>query len=290
MLTLKADSLLPPCRFEHRRRDRVSTDPTPATPQNSTRGRIWTVNGSCADSIAPERTPTTRKALDRMEAHRKFHAAESGQLQPRPRTTEKQHSVHKHSASDSVVSEPDGPRAVSWPITNGEVLVDFNATQKVQTKTSPHVVPFTAFVETHPPPGNVTVKAPPSAWTPKTQGLLEEKLEMQTPKKRITIKNANVDNNSQRYVISSSRSSRDAAEGVSLLGTQSRTVNNGFEILPAGKLKEAVQVKDFGYTPGPLRKASNDISKSRKLQKRSRSSSIENRTSVDTIRWIQPLK
>lgn len=279
--------MLAPYRYDYRRRDRVSTDPTPATPQNSTRGRTLTINGSCSDSSALERTPTTRKALDRMEAHRKFHAAESGQLQPRPRTNDKQRSAHKHSASDSIVSEQESARAVSWPITNGEVLVEFNATQKVQTKTSPHVVPFKAFVETHPPPISKTVRAPPSAWTAKTQGLLEEKVEMQAPKKRITIKNQDPNKTSQRYVISSSRSPKKVPDGTSVLGTQSCGTNSGSEVLPTGKFNEPIEVKDFGCTSGPLREASNEIGRSRNVQKGSRSSSRGNRNSFETSRQIR---
>lgn len=218
-----------------------------------------------------------------MEAHRKFHAAESGQLQPRPRAVvEEKASRHKHSSSDSWVVEPEPNRAVSWPITPGEVLVDFNAPQKVQTMTSPHVVPFRAFVEMHPPP-KAPPKAPPSAWTDRTQGMLDEKLEAQIPKKRITIKNNYAGRNAGNlYTVVNEGEDKDEDENFTLLGTQLRRVNKGFEILPAGSLREASSIKDFGYAAEPLRETSN-ASKPRKLQKRSRSKSTEGRTSLDTV-------
>jgi len=230
-----------------------------------------------------ERTPTTREALDRMEAHRKFHAAESGQLQPRPRAVvEDKASRHKHSSSDSWVVEPEPTRAVSWPITPGEVLVDFNAPQKVQTMTSPHVVPFRAFVEMHPPP-KAPPKAPPSAWADRMQGMLDEKLEAQIPKKRITIKNNHAGRNAGNlYTVVNQEEDKDEDENFTLFGTQLRRVNKGFEVLPAGSLRDASSIKDFGRAAEPLRETSN-ASKPRKLRKRSRSKSTEGRTSLDTV-------
>lgn len=216
-----------------------------------------------------------------MEAHRKFHAAESGQLQPRPRmVAEEKVSRHKHSSSDSWVVEPEPTRAVSWPITPGEVLVDFNAPQKIQTMTSPHVVPFRAFVEMHPPP-KAPPKAPPSAWTDRTQGMLDEKLEAQVPKNRIIIKNNYAGMTAgNSYSVMNDRKAKDEDENLTLFGTQLRRVNKGFEILPAGSLKDAKAVKDFGYATEPLRESSN-AHQPRKLQKRSRSRSTEGRTSLD---------
>jgi len=187
---------------------------------------------------------------------------------------------HKHSSSDSWVVEPEPTRAVSWPITPGELLVDFNAPQKIQTMTSPHVVPFRAFVEMHPPP-KAPPKAPPSAWTDRTQGMLDEKLEAQVPKNRIIIKNNHAGMTAgNSYSAMNDREGKDEDENLTLLGTQLRRVNKGFEILPAGSLKEAKAVKDFGYATEPLRESSN-AHKPRKLQKRSRSRSMEGRTSLD---------
>lgn len=252
------------------------------------RSRVLVVAGPGPDPTIVERTPTT-KALARMEAHRNFHAAESGQLQPRPRTTEtktSKTSAHKHSASDNITLEPESTRAVSWPITSGEVLVNFKATQKIETQTSPHIVPFRAFIERHPPPKQIS-KAPPSAWTERTQGLLNEKLDAREPKKRITIKNDDVKRATKElYVVSNSHEPPHNKQDVSLFGTQLRCVNDGFQVLPAGSLTEQSMVKDFGYSKEPLRETSNDVGKPRKLQKRNRSSSRESRSSTDTARHI----
>ena len=267
-------------------RSRVSTDPTPATPTHERRGRTLVLAGPAVDTMTLERTPTTKKALDRMEAHRKFHAAESGQLQPRLRALEEKMLGHKPSASDSFFVESENTRAVSWPITPGEVLVDFNAPRKVQTMTSPHVVPFKAFVEMHPPP-KASMQAPPSAWTDRTQGMLEDKLEAQAPKKRITIQNNHTNRSAGKpYTVTTAEDNKDEDENFALLGTQLRQINKGFEILPAGSLNEPAPVKDFGHSKEPLRESSND-SKPRKLQKRTRSRSTEARTSLDTVRHIR---
>jgi len=274
--------------LQQTRRSRVSTDPLPTTPTHERRGRVLVLGAPAIDSTTLERTPTTRKALDRMEAHRKFHAAESGQLQPRPRTTpEQKQSRHKNSVSDSLVVEPETTRAVSWPITAGEVLVDFDAPRKVQTMTSPHVVPFRAFVDMHPPP-NTPPKAPPSAWTDKTQGMLDEKLDAQVPKKRITIENNSAVRNTILPVTNNGDDEeKDEDENFSLLGTQLRQINKGFETLPAGSLQEPSSMKDFdfGFAREPLRTILID-SKPRKLQKRSRSKSTGSRTSSEPVRHV----
>lgn len=265
---------------------------TPTYLRHLQSGQVKTTPDKSIDAL--ERTPTTKKALARMEAHRKFHAAESGQLQPRSRQSDERSksSSHKRSISDSnSTGEQENSRAVSWPITAGEVLIDVQAPQKVQTKTSPPVVPFRAFVEMHPPPKTLPT-TPPSAWTDKTQGLLDEKLEaVQIPKKKIVIKN---DGNNggetpkkQLYVVTNRTSPKQQPDRTSQLSTQSRKVNSGFEVLPAGSLEkeEGTLTKEFGYLTQALREASND-SKPRKLQKRDRSKSRDSRPSVDTVRHI----
>lgn len=223
-----------------------------------------------------------------MEAHRKFHAAESGQLQPRLRSLDERSLGHKHSASDYTVLDHESTRAVSWPITSGEVLVDFTAPQKTKIKTSPLVVPFRAIVETH-QPSKIPVKAPPSAWTDRTQGMLEEKLESQGSKKRITIKNDHVDKDAKElFTITNRNNARDGQEAASLLGTQVRRNNKGFEVLPAGSLGRPEPTKDFGYEKESVQGISHDTSRPRKLQKKSRSRSRESqRSSIETARYVE---
>ncbi|KAK5104065.1 hypothetical protein LTS08_001949 [Lithohypha guttulata] len=275
---------------DERRRTRVSTDPMPETPTHARHEQSQRASGPVHPGTqSMERTPTTKKALDRMEAHRKFHAAESGQLRPRTRSSEHRSLGHKHSTSENgIITEQENTRAVSWPITSGEVLVNFNATQKVQTQTSPHVVPFRAFVEMHPPPKS-PLRSPPSAWTEKTQGLLEEKLEAaQAPRKRVVIRNSNTTDEipkKQLYVVSNREPYKSEQESASWLGDQSHRVSHGFEVLPVGKLEEPSLVKEFGYLKEALQETSND-SKPRKLQRRNRSSSRERPGLVDGTRQI----
>jgi len=215
-----------------------------------------------------------------MEAHRKFHAAESGQLQPRQRVVTEKTSRHKHSGSDNISLGHDVPRAVSWPITPGEAfIVDFNGLQKVQTMKTPDIVPLRAFIEMHP-----SSKAPPSAWTDKTQGMLDEKLEAQQgSKRRITIKNDNSSIPTQQlHGITNSEDIKNA-EAVSLLGTQQRKINKGFEILPAGTFQDQSFAKRSENSKISLEEASNGMVRSKKLQKRNRSSSGSRHNAVETI-------
>lgn len=270
--------------IDSRCRGRVSTDPMPVTPTHERRGRTFILSGPPPDPVILERTPTTRKALDRMEAHRRFHAAESGQLQPRLRSLDEKTSSHKHSVSDHTVSEPEITRAVSWPITPGEVLVDFNAPQKVETKSSPDFVPYRAIVEVH-KPSKHTSKLPPSAWTQRTQGLLEDKLESEGPKRTIIIKNDTGNRSAKEYIITSNKDVKNKTEVASLLGTQARQINKGFEVLPAGSLTKGEPFKDFGYEPGAGRVYSSETSRPKRLQKRnrSRSRSKESRKSSTSV-------
>lgn len=207
-----------------------------------------------------------------MEAHRRFHAAESGQLHPRLRGLGGKTPSHKHSVSDHTVSEPEVMRAVSWPTSPGEVLVDFNAPQRIQTKTSPHVVPFRAIVETH-QPSKQPSKLPPSAWTERTQELMDDKLESMTPRRSITITNDHNLKSMKGYTIANAADIKDEAEIASVLGAQARKVNKGFEVLPAGFFTKSEPVKDFGYEAGLAPVNSQEISRPKKLQKRNRSRS-----------------
>lgn len=204
------------------RQSRVATDPVPSIPTNGRRGRTLVVISSATDPAASEKTPATKTALDRMEAHRRFHAAESGQLQPRICNVEEKIPKHRHSTSDNKLLEQGNTRAASWPIAPGEVLVDFNAPKKVQTKTSPHAVPFRTFVEMHPPP-KASPKAPPSAWTDRTQGLVEEQLETQTSKKGVTIKNNHAWKTARElYTVTGVGDTNDASENAVLHGSKTK--------------------------------------------------------------------
>lgn len=191
-------------------------------------------------------------------------------------------SRHKHSASDNFFVEHDVPRAVSWPITPGEAFViDFNAPQKVQTVVSPRVVPFRAFVEMHPPP-----VAPPSAWTEKTQGMLEEKLEAQASKRRVTIRNDNAGKHIKELYTVKNKEDIKHEETVSLLGTQLKRLNKGFEILPAGTLHDQSFARDFGYVKTPLRETSNEAMKPQKDQKGNRLNSGVHWSSIEATRRL----
>lgn len=235
-----------------------------------------------------EGTPKTRKALDRMEAHRKFHAAESGQLQPRFRNLDKISNGHKHSVSESTTTEHEPTRAVSWPITSGEVLVDFSAHQQIQTKTSPHVVPFRACIEMQTACKGVT-KTPPSAWTDRTQDLLEGKLDSRPQSKRITIGNVRANKDIQDKCKDIKKSDTNhKQETISLLGTKTCHDSTGFELPPSVPLKASEPSNNSYCARYSSHGSLEETSKPKKLQKKDRPRSRNRRgSSTETVRRVK---
>lgn len=271
--------------FQH---SQTSSDPGRRVEALMRSARTMVIGESTGNSMTIVRTPSLLRslaALDRMEAHRNFHAAESGQLVPRSRrqSAEQQPNSQQSSSVPNLVEEQATHRAISWPITNGEVLGNVNASQKIQTMSSPYVVPFRAFVETHPPP-----RAPPSAWTDKTQERLDEKLKTE-PKRHIVI--TNTKNNATTS--STNRNTRGETENgkaeqrFPLVNTQTRSINSGFEVLPAGSSGLTGPVKEFNSRSNSLPEQKVENVRPKKLQKRNRSGSRGKRTSTDGVRFSE---
>jgi hypothetical protein len=207
--------------------------------------------------------------LETMEAHRRLHSAESGQLLPRDR----RHSDMTRTAtlvpfsSDSEDSDSSTSRAVSWPSRDSTMTLGKQLSRRVQKMEAPRRVPFRAFVESLP-----TSKPPPSAWTDRTQARMEAKI----PSRSTTI------SKTSKHTPNSSMSSTSATSVptsspalASIANTRSRKVNNGFEILPAGTLEKGPKVKTFGS----WHVNSEAVKKPKKLQKRSRSDSASRSSS-----------
>lgn len=119
-------------------------------------------------------TPHNLEALDRMEAHRRFHAAESGQLLPRKHRKTKSSGSGSSSQFSALTENKhfNNQRSVSWPVAKKEVIVNMTVPHgKPQRRVSPAAIPYSASVEQHPPP-----KSCPSAWTDRTSELMNEKL------------------------------------------------------------------------------------------------------------------
>lgn len=221
-------------------------------------------------------------ALERMEAHRRFHAAESGKLLPRSRRRHTDLALMKPLASSASDSE-DGDSADtvssqvrSSPRGTAEIALGKRLSRRVEQLEGPKPVPFRAFVESLP-----ASKPPPSAWTNKTQARLDAKLPASS-------KGSKTSSQSSKHTPSSSTSSTCTAptsptSSISIANTRARKINSGFEVLPAGTLEKGPDVKEFGLWPeNPTFTISR---KPRKLQKRpSRSNSLSRRSSVESVR------
>ncbi|OAL25600.1 hypothetical protein AYO20_10441 [Fonsecaea nubica] len=214
--------------------------------------------------------------LERMEAHRRFHAAESGQLLPRNRrhTDMALTPALASSLSDSEDSDDSASRTLSWPARNGSMNLGKQFSRRAKRMEGPRPVPFRAFVDALP-----TAKPPPSAWTDKTQARVDAKIPP-------SAKTSETASNTSRHTPSSSRSSTSATattsptDSLSIANTRSRKINDGFEVLPAGTLEKGPKVKDFGTRHEDL-----DMRKKpKKLKKRPHSDSGSRRSSTESGR------
>lgn len=191
-------------------------------------------------------TPATSDSIERMKAHRKQLSAEMGQLERRVRRAV---SASSKSATPTAVSESGSditePKGVSWLSSKSE-----SSATPLGDRHEVVSLPFSDEGNSGPK------KAPPTAWTQKTDDLVEEKL-------------AESKSKTPNYTISLT------PENLSHLNENHRKVNDGFEILPAGTLSKPAAVKEFGFWPEQNIKfvPDNETRPTRKLQKRSRSRS-----------------
>ncbi|EXJ85904.1 hypothetical protein A1O1_06273 [Capronia coronata CBS 617.96] len=215
--------------------------------------------------------------LERMEAHRKFHAAESGQLLPRD-----QRHTDLILTSPLAPSLPDGEdndslpaRALSWPSRIEDMNLGKQQSRKALRLEGPRPVPFRAFVESLP-----STKAPPSAWTQKTQAKLNAN--MSTSSKGSDT-NSKTSTHTPKSSISSSVTSASTSrtDSISIPSTRARKINDGFEVLPAGTLAKGPSVKEFGLWPENVKA----INKPNKLRKHSRSDAGSRRSSTESRRF-----
>jgi hypothetical protein len=224
--------------------------------------RKYTIGGrSSPQMILADSQDIQQSAIDRMDAHRRLHSAECGQLRPRarPNTTEMQASLE-----DRPVNQVSHPRATSWPTRENSVRLSQKLPKKPEQRTSPLAVPHRAAVESA-----TSSKACPSAWTGRTQGLMKEKLSVN----RV----GQPDNLSTLPSMSSSTTLSTTSvltEPLSFPNTQRRQVNNGFEVLPAGTLGKEPQVNTLGLWPATVADRPGAKKKRNKLQKRARSGSV----------------
>ncbi|OAG39933.1 hypothetical protein AYO21_05806 [Fonsecaea monophora] len=249
----------------------ITNLPSPGTRKVVIGNRQRNIQGHQRPEVRSDLNP-----LERMEAHRRFHAAESGQLLPRNRrhTDMALTPALASSLSDSEDSDDSASRTLSWPARNGSLNLGKQFSRRAKRMEGPRPVPFCAFVDALP-----TAKPPPSAWTDKTQARVDAKI---LP----SAKTSETASNTSRHTPSSSRSSTSATattsptDSLSIANTRSRKINDGFEVLPAGTLEKGPKVKDFGTRHEDL-----DMRKKpKKLKKRPHSDSGSRRSSTESGR------
>lgn len=209
-----------------------------------------------------------------MNAHRRLHSAEQGQLIPR---------VRPHSEDNARVeteyctcNDRDGSpaRAISWP-TNDNVRLSKRTKPKPAITVDPPVVQQTSAVDSLPSP-----KPCPSAWTGRTQEMLEEQLTRNVSMGESIVTPSLCSDATVTTAVT-------ADDPISIENKTSRKINQGFEILPAGSLQKEADLKVIEVWPAVIPEVG-DRTRPKKLQKRHRSSSVssrESRSSSESTRF-----
>ena len=250
---------------------------TPPRRARSLRRRFVIGGGSSPHNAHTSLQQENQSAIDRMNAHRRLHSAECGQLLPRPRrhTTEISDSTEKGSASDEDASPL---RNLSWPKRDNSVRLSQKLPQKAEKHMSPPVVSQKASVETP-----QLSSAPPSAWTSRTGELMKGKLgENRLPE-------ADTFSTLPSMTSSTTLSTVTAPiQMVSITNKQTRRINNGFELLPAGTFDRDPSFKVLSLWPATVADRPSAKRKPSKLQKRSRSDSISSGSSFGSQKSENP--
>ena len=209
-------------------------------------------------ALTPPTTPASiePELLDASQAHRNLHAAETRQLKIRVRRRSADPTTHTPSSSLSEdETTQQGPQVKSWSGGGEE-------NQRRGRPPGPQAVPFSAFIEKHPPPTKA-FKAPPSAWSDRTQVMMDEKLKSLV---KVTDTSTSSPVAWQQDILREKESPQN--------NRSTRIVNEGFEVHPAGSLDIQRPVKEFSSLfPGSESIRSPPNSGSNKLRKRSRSRS-----------------
>lgn len=248
----------------------------PSSCKTENRRRRFVIGGRTSPTKTPSKPPANdHDVIDRMNAHRRLHSAEQGQLIPRirPHSEDNARVETDYCQCDEVDGSPS--RAVSWP--SDEQLRQSNSkAQKLKTITASPAVAQTAKVEARPP-----AKLCPSAWSEKTQELMHEHI----------YRHISVDESVVTPSLCSDTTLSTAVAGdeaVSIENKVTRKVNDGFEILPAGSLQKEAEIRVVGIWPDAGQDDTNQKRRPRKLQKKHRRSSsagsYASRTSSESTR------
>jgi hypothetical protein len=206
--------------------------------------------------------------IRRMEAHRRLHSAESGQLTPRlrPKSEDNATIATDYCACDDD-SSSSGKRTLSWPAVEN-IKLGSNTPQKPKLVSQSSAQSRTGIIETRAP-----TKLPPSAWTRRTQELLDEKMIRQ-----VSVAET-VDTTPSLCSDTTYSTAVPNIELGPIENKHSRKINDGFEILPAGTFSKEPDVKVLSVWPDVLGATDDRHRKGKKLQKHKRATSNNSQAS-----------
>ncbi len=243
---------------------------TPPRRTGSLRRRFIIGGRSSGETIQDPLIEENRSAIDRMDAHRKLHSAECGQLIRRNRRHTSE--MPDHTADSSSTEEDVALRTRSWPIRENSIRLGQRIPRKAEKQALPQAVPQHASIE------NKRLARPcPSAWTSRTHEIMKEKLAGDSEASGgagTTL--PSLDSNTTLSTITAT------SEPLSIPNTHTRKVNEDFEILPAGAFAPELSLKKLSRKPFTIAHPPNTQRKSRKLQKRVRSDSASSISSCDS--------
>jgi hypothetical protein len=245
---------------------------------SNTRRRKFVIGGRSSPIKVAEKSQQPQKievdVIDRMNAHRRLHSAEQGQLIPRLRP-QSEDNARVDTDYCSCDEETTPSRATSWP-EQDNIRLGKTTQQKARKVEAASVEPEKAVVELRPLP-----KPCPSAWTDRTQELFEDSM------------NRNVSAGESLVTPSLCSDTTLSTEHptknrLSIENKTTRKVNEGFEVLPAGSLQKQAGLKVISIWPDISSEAQDKKKKPKKLQKRHRrSSSASSRGSQSSTEGVR---
>lgn len=241
---------------------------------SNTKRRKFIIGPRTSPSKTPEKVvKNDTDVIESMNAHRRLHSAEQGQLIPRARPHSEDNARIEIDYCTCGERDSSPSRAISWP-TNDSVRLSKRTQPERPTAVTPQATAQTSVIEIRPP------KPCPSAWTGRTQEMLDEQL----------TRDVSVGESLVTPSLCSDATLMTAAtaeDRISIENKTTRKINQGFEILPAGSLQKEAELKVVELWPEAV-KEEPEKKKPKKLQKRHRrsssASSRESRSSSDSMR------
>jgi hypothetical protein len=249
------------------------------------------------------------ETLEHMNAHRRCHAAETGQLIPRVRRKpgSGDFSTGLHTFISEAGKDHSPARSVSWPMSNTDSYNNSTTTSTPSLPPNLEQLPVRVLAKRLPLPAlrhagsedaEDSIRLPdhgPSIHSERAS-LIENRPRRQPNPSSLCIKSRvatsklcpsswtdRLQERLEEIQMDDQKSTRfpltDAV--LSHHNKSARKINSGFEVLPSGTLMMPTPVKEWRDAASTLADTSNEVGVSRKLQKRDRSRSRSRRSSSE---------